>query len=326
MILAEKIMDERKKNGWSQEELADKLGVSRQSVSKWESAQSVPDLQRILEMSKLFGVSTDYLLKDNEERQGTVAEESESTTRRVTLEEANAFLAHNDTFSKKISLGAMICVMCPVPLLGVMALQSAGMIPLAEDPAGALGTALLLLMVAISLIFFIPAGLSTSKWEYLEKEVFDTEYGVDGMVRSKSDKYQKTFVRSITVGIILCIVGVIAMFTGFVADEKNEAFHMAGCCALMFFAALGSCQIIRAGIVKDGYEKLLQEGDYTKEKKNNRLLKMITPAYWLVATAIYLGWSFMTDDWDRTWLVWPIAGVLFGAVYAVISNLHKESV
>ncbi|MBQ2558898.1 MAG: helix-turn-helix transcriptional regulator, partial [Lachnospiraceae bacterium] len=71
MILADKIIDERKKNGWSQEDLADKLGVSRQSVSKWESAQSIPDLQRILEMSKLFGVSTDYLLKDEEGDRGS---------------------------------------------------------------------------------------------------------------------------------------------------------------------------------------------------------------------------------------------------------------
>ena len=67
MILADKIIAERKKNGWSQEELAEKLGVTRQSVSKWEGAQSVPDLQRILEMSKIFGVSTDYLLKDDME-------------------------------------------------------------------------------------------------------------------------------------------------------------------------------------------------------------------------------------------------------------------
>ena len=65
MILADKIINERKKNGWSQEELADKLGVTRQSVSKWEGAQASPDLQRILQMSELFGVSTDYLLKDN---------------------------------------------------------------------------------------------------------------------------------------------------------------------------------------------------------------------------------------------------------------------
>ena len=59
MILAEKISEERKKNGWSQEELAEKLSVSRQSVSKWESGQSVPDLNRILEMARIFGVTTD---------------------------------------------------------------------------------------------------------------------------------------------------------------------------------------------------------------------------------------------------------------------------
>lgn len=67
MILADKIMEERKKNGWSQEELADKLSVSRQAVSKWESAQSVPDLQRVIQLAEIFNVSTDYLLKDEVE-------------------------------------------------------------------------------------------------------------------------------------------------------------------------------------------------------------------------------------------------------------------
>ena len=46
-------MELRKKNGWSQEELAEKIGVSRQSVSKWESAQAVPDLNKILVLSKV---------------------------------------------------------------------------------------------------------------------------------------------------------------------------------------------------------------------------------------------------------------------------------
>lgn len=64
MILAEKIMELRKKNGWSQEELAFQMDVSRQSVSKWESGASIPDLERILKLSQLFGVSTDYLLKE----------------------------------------------------------------------------------------------------------------------------------------------------------------------------------------------------------------------------------------------------------------------
>ena len=60
MILADKIIDLRKKAGWSQEELASQLGVSRQSVSKWEGAQAVPDIERILQLSRIFGVTTDY--------------------------------------------------------------------------------------------------------------------------------------------------------------------------------------------------------------------------------------------------------------------------
>ena len=64
MLLSEKIMSLRKRNGWSQEELAQQLGVSRQSVSKWESMASMPDIQKIMAMSELFGVSTDYLLRD----------------------------------------------------------------------------------------------------------------------------------------------------------------------------------------------------------------------------------------------------------------------
>ena len=67
MLLSEKIMSLRKRNGWSQEELAQQLGVSRQSVSKWESMAAMPDIQKIMAMSELFGVSTDYLLKDEME-------------------------------------------------------------------------------------------------------------------------------------------------------------------------------------------------------------------------------------------------------------------
>ena len=63
-MLSEKIINLRKSRGWSQEELAEKLDVSRQSVSKWESGVSNPELDKIVAMSTLFGVTTDYLLKD----------------------------------------------------------------------------------------------------------------------------------------------------------------------------------------------------------------------------------------------------------------------
>lgn len=111
MILAEKIMKLRKQQGWSQEDLAIRLNVSRQSVSKWESGASIPDLNKILQLSELFSVSTDFLLKEEQEDfsqfqknpEYEYGEESEppfmkggvsqnSPSRQVTMEEANEFM------------------------------------------------------------------------------------------------------------------------------------------------------------------------------------------------------------------------------------------
>lgn len=63
MNLADRIQYLRKQKGYSQEDLADKVGVSRQAVSKWESEQSTPDSEKVIAMSELFEVTTDYLLK-----------------------------------------------------------------------------------------------------------------------------------------------------------------------------------------------------------------------------------------------------------------------
>ncbi len=63
MNIADRIQYLRKQSGLSQEELADKVGVSRQAVSKWESEQSSPDLEKIIAMSELFEVTTDYILR-----------------------------------------------------------------------------------------------------------------------------------------------------------------------------------------------------------------------------------------------------------------------
>ena len=107
MILAEKIMEERKRNGWSQEELAEKLSVSRQAVSKWESAQSIPDLQRVIQLSELFGVSTDYLLKDECEAsqsvEGVEPLDKDYSLKKVSMEEANDFMEIKKKNAPKIA-------------------------------------------------------------------------------------------------------------------------------------------------------------------------------------------------------------------------------
>ena len=72
MRLPDKIILLRKQNGWSQEELAEKLKVSRQAVSRWENGTALPDAQNVLQLSKLFYVTTDYLLNDDYESDGDI--------------------------------------------------------------------------------------------------------------------------------------------------------------------------------------------------------------------------------------------------------------
>lgn len=140
MILSEKIAEERKKNGWSQEELAEKLSVSRQAVSKWESASSVPDLQKLLRMAEIFEVSTDYLLKDEmgkEEVEKISDYRTEDTVyRNVSMEEANHFLEWKRKNAVILAGAVALCIMSPSLLIFLTGLSSASkrMFPIAIYP------------------------------------------------------------------------------------------------------------------------------------------------------------------------------------------------
>ena len=67
MELKDKLQLLRKQNGYSQEQLADKIGIARQTISKWETGTAVPESEKLVAISNYFGVSVDYLLKDDEE-------------------------------------------------------------------------------------------------------------------------------------------------------------------------------------------------------------------------------------------------------------------
>ena len=167
MILADKIIEERKKLGLSQEELAEKLSVSRQAVSKWESAQSIPDLQKIIMMSELFSVSTDYLLKDDAKQEVTTSNEMDALKpiRRVSIEEANSYLDLVKEQSKTTALGVMLCILSPALLIFLAGMAEDKKIK--ETLATAIGLATLFILIAIALFFFITNSIKKSRFNYL---------------------------------------------------------------------------------------------------------------------------------------------------------------
>jgi len=325
MILADKIIILRKKNGWSQEELAEKMKVTRQSVSKWEGAQSVPDLDKILQLARIFGVSTDYLLKDELEVTEYVdyAEEI-STVRRVSIEEANAFLSVKEFTAKRIAFAAFLSILSPICLILLGAAYETQALTISENFAGAIGLVVMFLMVAAAVAIFIFSGAKTSPFEYLEKEVFETEYGVSGMVRERQNEYRDLYTKHNVLGTCICILSVIPLFIGGFLTE-NDLFLAVMLSITMMLAGVGVIFFITAGINWASMEKLLQEGDYTRQKKQNSpYTGAIATVYWLVVVAGFLAYSFKTNDWQNSWIIWPVAGVLFAAIMVICNAFYKK--
>ena len=133
MILADKITALRKKAGWSQEELAEQLGVTRQSVSKWEGAQSVPDMDKVVQMSRLFGVTTDFLLKDELSEEEPAPEGCDSPLRRVTMAEASEYLALRRAAAPRIAFATMLCILSPVCLILLAGMSEVSRFGISED-------------------------------------------------------------------------------------------------------------------------------------------------------------------------------------------------
>lgn len=327
MIFADKLILLRKKAGWSQEELAEQMDITRQSVSKWEGAQSVPDLEKMIRLSELFGVSTDYLLKDEiEEAEQLNSSNDIPTLRRVSMEEANSFLSIKSKTAKTIAYAAFLCILSPIALLMLGAINESTPGILNEDIAGGIGMIVLIIFAAIAAVMFILSGNKTAPFAYLEKEKFETEYGVRGMVKERKAQYKDLHTKNNIAGTCLCITALIPLFVGAIIDADNDLFLTIMLSLSFLIAGVGVICFIKTGIIWESYEKLLQEGEYSIENKEKpSIATAVYTAYWIIATAIYLGYSLSSNNWGQSWIIWVVAGVMFPAIIAITNAFDRIS-
>ncbi|SFB33675.1 Helix-turn-helix [Acetitomaculum ruminis DSM 5522] len=325
MILADKIIEERKKNGWSQEELAGMLEVSRQAVSKWESAQSTPDLQRVIKMADIFGVSTDYLLKDEMGEKFSLNEEKDAENskgyRRVSMEEASDYLKFKVESSKQVASAVFMCVISPVLLIFLMGLADSHILNITEKAAVSIGLLVLFGLVSVAVYTFLTIGTKDKKFEYLKKEPFETAYGVDGMVRELQKNTEVRRNTFLVLGVILCILSAVPLVITAIM-ECPDYIIISMVSLLLLVVGVGVYLMIYSGILGDSYKVLLQEEDFEIGKKGiDKKIEPYKQIYWSVITAVYLIWSFLSGDWGFTWIVFMIGGVLYGSIEVIMKTV-----
>ncbi len=326
MIFADKLIALRKKNGWSQEELAEKLDVSRQTISKWEGAQSMPDLERMLKLSNLLGVTTDYLMKDEAELT-ECAEEivHEDGVVAVSMEQASDFLRLRDWMGGRVALGVLLCILSPVPLILLTGAQDVGRFHATEDFAAGLGCMLLFLLVAAAVGLFVHVELRMHRYADWERLPLETAYGVDGLVRDRQEKYTPCHTRLMIVGVSLCVLCPVPLLGGVAMDPEDWTMIWTTA-LLLVLVALGVLCIVRTCIVWGSFQILLESGEYTQaHKRESRRNGALAAIYWGTVTAVYLGIGFLTEEWDRGIFIWPVAGVLYGVLVMVLRVIRKDT-
>ena len=325
MILADKIIRLRKKNGWSQEEFAEKMSVSRQAVSKWESSQTIPDLEKILQLSLLFGVTTDYLLKDEiEDEELTNDTSSDTTVKRISIEEANAYIEQRKKASWRLALATFLCILSPVTLIVLTMLSEVSNSGMTEAAAGGIGIAVLFAFILCAVPIFIYCGFKNQQYEFLDKNIsFDLEYGVKGMVTEKKNAFRPTYIAYNIIATCVCIFSVVPLLlVSFTEDVALIAWTLA---LFMIIAGIGAGMFIVVGTQNASMQKLLREGEFTaKEKKRTGIREVVGCCYWGVLTAIYLAWSFLANHWHISWLVFAIGGVLFPIVMCICNLIADK--
>ena len=126
---------------------------------------------------------------------------------------------------------------------------------------------------------------------------------------------------------MLCVLAVIPVFVMLIlGGEDNDLAMVSSVGVLLAFVAVGVYLIVRTGYIQGGFDVLLEEGEYSRENKTeSEQNEHISSIYWALALVIYLGWSFITMEWHRTWIVWPIAGVGYGVVVAVLRMIRSKN-
>lgn len=297
MAFSENLQYIRARAELTQEQLAEQLEVSRQSVSKWESSASFPEMDTLLRICDLYEVDLDTLLR------GSVEQSSVADTARY-----DDFM---NGFARRIafSVGAIIAAVAVMILMNAWAVSEL------------LSVAFLLLVITVAVVVLVASGL--------QEEAFCKKHPVitDFYTEEEKDAFHRKFIWYIAGGVGAILFGVVLLVLSFSFLPEEEPYESILSALLLFIIAGAVTAFIYAGIEDEKYKvwKYNRNNSPTPEaKKRNDLISTVCGVIMLLATAIYVGLGFTRGAWGTAWWVFPVGGILCGAVSMVLDPYRGD--
>ena len=297
MAFSDNLQYLRTREALTQEQLAERLDVSRQSVSKWESNLSFPEMDTILKLCDLFDVSLDTLLR------GDAAAETQADTA--------GYDKHMNTFTWQVTLSISGILLGVVLMVGALALG------LPEE----LSTALFLLVLTIAVVVLIAGGI--------QHDNFCKRYPVipDFYTQEEKDAFHRKFVWLIAGGVGAILFGVIAMLLFFSVFPEEEPYELAAAAVFLIIVAGAVGAFVYGGMQDEKYKiwKYNRDNNPTPEAKARlNLIGAVCACVMLAAAAVYVGLGLTMEMWSTAWWLFPVAGILCGGVHVVLDPYKGE--
>ena len=295
MAFPENLQFIRAQAGVTQEQLAEQLSVSRQSVSKWEGGQSFPEMDTLLRICDLYDVNLDTLLR------GSVEEASVEDTARY-----DRFMTR---FARRMALA----------IGGIIA--GAGLCGLLEAwrVSEMLTGAALLLVVTVCVVVLVATGI--------QYENFRKRYPViaDFYSQEEKDAFHQKFVWYVTGGVGAILFGVTLLTLFFSVFPEQEPYESYGASLFLLIIAGAVATFVYAGINDEKYKiwKYNRDNNPTPEAKRRlNLISTIQAAMMTLVTAVYVGLGLSMNLWRTTWWIFAVGGILC-CVVSIVLNPYK---
>ena len=301
MAFSDNLQFIRAQAGVTQEQLAEQLDVSRQSVSKWESGASFPEMDTLLRICDLYNVDLDTLLR------GSVEKDRVSDT------------AQYDGFMNRFSLRVGLSISAIIAGVALMIFLNA-LNP--SDSFEMLAGALFMLIVTISVVVIVASGI---QYDNLRKkhpviQDFYTEEEKDAFHHQK-------FVWYIAGGVGAILFGVVLLVGGFSFLPEKEPYESIAAAVFMLLIAGAVFSFVYGGMQEDKYKVWKYNRDNNPDPEAKRRLDLagaVSGVIMLTATAIYVGLGFTRNAWGTAWWVFPVGGILCGVVHVAMNPYKGE--
>lgn len=256
-----------------------------------------------------------------QEKETIILEYKEKELRKVSLSQAKEYIESTKRVCGLYATSVLLWILSPAFLIFLSGLSEIHL--LRENIAGFVGLLVLFTCIAGATALFIYSNSCLKDSEYLKEGNFVLAEGVWLYVESER-KGKRTFFSTMRIaGVVLCICSVIPLLG--LSMLGNDFLAIISVCFLLLFVSIGAALLTCAGEMEKIYLMLMKEGDFKEtirvKKKNKERLSSV---YWCIVTAVYLAWSFWSHSWGFTWIIWPVAGVLYGAFQAILAVIFQE--